>query len=120
MAQTVTVAATASEGSNNDWDNLAMAALLWLRRRYRKFPDCLHLLDVSHELVKTLSPAFVEDHLFVLFAACGIAVDGGGGVAPAKSTVSIRGRREKILVLSFICDWSRTNDQIRIFPGACA
>ncbi len=43
MAQTVTVAATAREGSNDDWDNLDMAVLLWLRQRYRKFPDCLHV-----------------------------------------------------------------------------
>ena len=37
MAQTVTVAATASEGSNDDGDNLAMAMLLWPCQRYRKF-----------------------------------------------------------------------------------
>lgn len=39
MAQTVTVVATASEGSKEDWDNLDMAVLLWLRQRYRKFPE---------------------------------------------------------------------------------
>jgi hypothetical protein len=37
MAQTVMVAATASEGSNEDRDNLAMTVLLWLRHWYRKF-----------------------------------------------------------------------------------
>ena len=36
MAQTVMVAVTASEGSNDDGDNFAMAVLLWLRRRYGK------------------------------------------------------------------------------------
>ena len=70
MAQTVMVAATASEGSNDDWDNLDMATLLWLRHRYHKFPDDSHRFAVSHELVETLSPAFVEAHLFVLLAAC--------------------------------------------------
>ena len=39
MAQTVTVVATASEGSKDDWDNLDMAVFLWLRHRHRKFPE---------------------------------------------------------------------------------
>jgi len=39
MAQTVTVVATASEGSKDDWDNLDMAVLLWLRQQSRKFPE---------------------------------------------------------------------------------
>lgn len=48
MAQTVTVAATASEGSKDGWANLDMAMLLWLRRRSRKFPkNQLVLLIIS-------------------------------------------------------------------------
>lgn len=39
MAQTVTVVATASEGSKEDWDDLAMAELLWPRQRHRKAPE---------------------------------------------------------------------------------
>ena len=76
IAQTVIVAATASERSNDDRDNLAMALLLWLRHRYRKFHerdlflqgDHSHFLAVSHELIESRSPAIVESHVFVLFA----------------------------------------------------
>ena len=39
MTQTVTVVATASEGSKDGWDNLDMAVFLWLRQRSRKFPE---------------------------------------------------------------------------------
>ena len=81
MAQTEMVAATASEGSNDDRDNLAMALLLWLRHRYRKFPDRLHLLRIGHELIECGSPTLLEAHLLMLFSACLIAVDGGCGVA---------------------------------------
>ena len=46
MAQTVTVVATASEGSKDDWDDLAMAVLLWLRQRSRKFPENQEVLFI--------------------------------------------------------------------------
>jgi hypothetical protein len=39
MAQTVTVVATASEGSKDGWIDLDMAVFLWLRQRSRKFPE---------------------------------------------------------------------------------
>ena len=58
MAQTVMVVATASEGSNDDWDSLVMAVFLWLRQRSRKFPECQEgLLIISTVAVSHSQPS---------------------------------------------------------------
>ena len=43
----------------------------------------LKRFDVGHELVEADPPTLPETHFLVLLAACGITVDGGGGVARA-------------------------------------